>query len=247
MKILVCISKTPDTTAKIAFTDNNTKFDTAGVQWIVNPWDEWFALVRAIEIKEADPTALVHLITVGEADTDPIIRKALALGGDEAIRVNAVASDGQFVAEQIAAVAKNGNYDLILTGKETIDHNGSLVGGIVAGLLDYSYVSLATKLELEGNLAIVTKEIEGGEEVCEVPSPLVISAQKGMAEARIPNMRGIMAARTKPLHVIEPAVTSPLVSVEQYHLPAAKSGVKLIPADQPEELVRLLREEAKVI
>ena len=147
MKILVCISKTPDTTAKIAFTDNNTKFDTAGVQWIVNPWDEWFALVRAIEIKEADPTGLVHLITVGEADTDPIIRKALALGGDEAIRVNAVASDGQFVAEQIAAVAKNGNYDLILTGKETIDHNGSLVGGIVAGLLDYSYVSLATKLE----------------------------------------------------------------------------------------------------
>ncbi|NDB53226.1 MAG: hypothetical protein EB025_04015 [Chitinophagaceae bacterium] len=128
MKILVCISKTPDTTAKIAFTDNNTKFDTSGVQWIVNPWDEWFALVRAIELKEANPAAIVHLITVGESDTDPIIRKALALGGDEAFRINAVATDGQFVAEQIASVAKAGNYDFILTGKETIDHNGSAMG-----------------------------------------------------------------------------------------------------------------------
>lgn len=247
MKILVCISKTPDTTAKIAFTDNNTKFETAGVQWIVNPWDEWFALVRAIEIKEANPAAILHLITVGEADSDPIIRKALALGGDEAIRVNAIASDGQFVAEQIAAVAKNGGYDLILTGKETIDHNGSLVGGILAGLLDYPYISLATRLAFEGNQAIVTREIEGGEEVCEVSLPLVISAQKGMAEARIPNMRGIMAARTKPLQIVEPITSSPLVSIQQYHLPAAKSGVKLVPADQTDELVRLLREEAKVI
>ena len=247
MKILVCISKTPDTTAKIAFTDNNTKFDTSGVQWIVNPWDEWFALVRAIELKEANPAAIVHLITVGESDTDPIIRKALALGGDEAFRINAVATDGQFVAEQIASVAKAGNYDLILTGKETIDHNGSAIGGILAGLLDYPYVSLATKLDIQNNQATVTREIEGGEEVCEAPLPIVISAQKGMAEARIPNMRGIMAARTKPLHVVEPVSSSSLTSIQQYILPTAKSGVKLVPADQPEELVRLLHEEAKVI
>ncbi|NBY25658.1 MAG: electron transfer flavoprotein beta subunit/FixA family protein [Chitinophagaceae bacterium] len=247
MKILVCISKTPDTTAKIAFTDNNTKFDTTGVQWIVNPWDEWFALVRAIELKEANPAATLHLITVGESDADPIIRKALALGGDEAFRINAVATDGQFVAEQIAAVAKNGNYDLLLTGKETIDHNGSAMGGILAGLLDYPYISLATKLDIQNNQAIVTREIEGGEEVCEAPLPLVISAQKGMAEARIPNMRGIMAARTKPLHVLEPVSTNILTTIKEYHLPSAKSGVKLIPADQPEELVRLLHEEAKVI
>ncbi|MEY3324282.1 MAG: hypothetical protein RL316_1321 [Bacteroidota bacterium] len=247
MKILVCISKTPDTTAKIAFTDNNTKFDTSGVQWIVNPWDEWFALVRAIELKEANPAAIVHLITVGESDTDPIIRKALALGGDEAFRINAVATDGQFVAEQIASVAKAGNYDLILTGKETIDHNGSAMGGILAGLLDYPYVSLATKLDIQNNQATVTREIEGGEEVCEAPLPIVISAQKGMAEARIPNMRGIMAARTKPLHVVEPVSSSSLTSIQQYILPTAKSGVKLVPADQPEELVRLLHEEAKVI
>jgi len=247
MKILVCISKTPDTTAKIAFTDNNTKFDTNGVQWIVNPWDEWFALVRAIELKEANPSAILHLITVGEPDADPIIRKALALGGDEAFRINAIATDGQFVAEQIASVAKSGNYDLILTGKETIDHNGSAMGGILAGLLDYPYVSLATKLEIQNNQATVTREIEGGEEICEAPLPLVVSAQKGMAEARIPNMRGIMAARTKPLHAVEPVSSSSLTSIEQYHLPTAKSGVKLIPADQPEELVRLLHEEAKVI
>jgi electron transfer flavoprotein beta subunit len=247
MKILVCISKTPDTTAKIAFTDNNTKFDTNGVQWIVNPWDEWFALVRAIELKEANPSAILHLITVGEPDADPIIRKALALGGDEAFRINAIATDGQFVAEQIASVAKSGNYDLILTGKETIDHNGSAMGGILAGLLDYPFVSLATKLEIQNNQVTVTREIEGGEEICEAPLPLVVSAQKGMAEARIPNMRGIMAARTKPLHAVEPVSSSTLTSIEQYHLPTAKSGVKLIPADQPEELVRLLHEEAKVI
>lgn len=247
MKILVCISKTPDTTAKIAFTDNNTKFDVNGVQWIVNPWDEWFALVRAIELKEANPAITLHLITVGEADTDPIIRKALALGGDEAIRINANATDGHFVAEQIATIAKEGNYDLILTGKETIDHNGSAIGGLLAGLLDYPYVSLATQLDLQDNRALVSREIEGGEERCEVELPLVISAQKGLAEARIPNMRGIMAARTKPLRVLEPIASNPLVQLQQYELPAAKSGVKLVSPDNPEELVRLLHEEAKVI
>lgn len=245
MKILVCISKTPDTTAKIAFTDNNTKFDVNGVQWIINPYDEWYALVRAIELKEADPSSAIHLITVGAPDADPIIRKALALGGDEAIRVNTDSHDSFYIASQIAEVARQGNYDLVLTGKETIDYNGSSIGGMVAELLDLPYVSLATKFELSGTKATITREIEGGEEVNEAELPLVVSAQKGMAEARIPNMRGIMAARTKPLKVVEPVAVEPLTTVAGFGLPPAKSGVKLVAADNVEELVRLLHEEAK--
>ena len=245
MKILVCISKTPDTTAKIAFTDNNTKFDTNGVQWIINPYDEWYSLVRAIELKEKDASLIIHLVTVGTADAEPIIRKALALGGDEAFRVNADSQDSFYIASQIAEIAKQGNYELIFTGKETIDYNGSSIGGLLAELLDKPYVSLATKFELNGNKAAITREIEGGEEVCEVELPVVVSCQKGVAEQRIPNMRGIMAARTKPLKVSDPVAADTLTSITGFGLPPAKAGVKLVPADNPEELVRLLHEEAK--
>lgn len=247
MKILVCISKTPDTTAKIAFTDNNTKFDTGGVQWIINPYDEWYALVRAIELKEADPSTVIHLITVGAADAEPIIRKALALGGDEAIRVNADNHDSYYIASQIAEVAKQGGYDLIFTGKETIDYNGSSIGGMVSELLDLPYVSLAAKFDLAGTKATITREIEGGEEMNEVELPLVVSCQKGMAEQRIPNMKGIMGARTKPLKVVDPAAVDTLTSVAGFGLPPAKAGVKLVSPDNVEELVRLLHEEAKAI
>ena len=247
MKILVCISKTPDTTAKIAFTDNNTKFDTSGVQWIINPYDEWYALVRAIELKETDAATIIHLVTVAGADADPIIRKALALGGDEAIRVNTDIPDSFYIASQIAAIAKEGAYDLVLTGKETIDYNGSSIGGMVAELLDQPYIALATKFELSGNQAAITREIEGGEEVCEVQLPMTVSCQKGMAEARIPNMRGIMAARTKPLKVTEPVPVTALTNIAGFELPPAKAGVKLVAADNVEELVRLLHEEAKSI
>lgn len=247
MKILVCISKTPDTTAKIAFTDNNTKFAEAGVQWIINPYDEWYALVRAIELKEKDASVVIHLITVGGADTEPIIRKALALGGDEAFRVNATGSDSYYIASQIVEVAKQQQYDLIFTGKETIDHNRSSIGGMVAELLDYSFISLATKFELNGNAAVVHREIEGGEEVVEASLPLVVSCQKGMAEQRIPNMKGIMGARTKPLKVSEPVAADALTSIVSYETPPPKAGVKLVPADNPAELIRLLREEAKII
>lgn len=247
MKILVCITKTPDTTAKIAFTDNNTKFAEAGVQWIINPYDEWYALVRAVELKEKDPSTIIHLVTVGAADTEPIIRKALALGGDEAFRVNTTSQDSFYISSQIADIAKQGSYDLIFTGKETIDYNSSSVGGMVAELLDVPFISLATKFELNGTTATVTREIEGGEEVVEANLPLVVSCQKGMAEQRIPNMKGIMGARTKPLKVSEPAAIDALTSVKSFETPPPKAGVKLIPADNPAELIRLLREEAKVI
>lgn len=247
MKILVCISKTPDTTSKIAFKDGNTKFEDAGVQWIINPYDEWYALVRAIELKEKDPATVLHLITVGGADCEPIIRKALALGGDEAIRINADNFDSYFIAAQIAEVAKQGAYDLIFTGKETIDYNSSSIGGIVAELVDAPYISLATKFDVAGNTVTVTREIEGGEETNEIELPVVVSCAKGVAEQRIPNMRGIMAARTKPLKVVEPAAIDALTSVVSYELPPAKAGVKLVAADNVAELVRLLHEEAKAI
>jgi len=246
MKILVCISKTPDTTAKIAFSDNNTKFAADGVQWIINPYDEWYALVRAIELKEANPAAVIHLVTVGGADTEPIIRKALALGGDEAIRVNADSHDSFYIASQIAAVAKQGAYDLIFTGKETIDYNGSSIGGMVAELLDMPYISHAVKFTLEGNTAVVVREIDGGEETDSVTLPVAVSCQKGMAEQRIPNMKGIMGARSKPLKVQEPVAAESYTSVASFDLPPAKAGVKLVSPDTPEELVRLLHEEAKV-
>jgi electron transfer flavoprotein beta subunit len=246
MKILVGISKAPDTTTKISFTDNNTKFDPDKVQFIVNPYDEWYALVRGLELKEKNG-GTVTTITVGGADHDPIIRKALAIGADDAVRINAEPTDGYYVAKQIAEYAKDQGYDLILLGKETINYNGAQVGGMLAEMLDMPYVSVASKLEVEGSTATLERDIQGGLEVVEGDLPLVISCAKGMAEQRIPNMRGIMAARTKPLNVIEPADVQPLTEVVEYRLPADKGAVKMVDPENMDELVNLLHNEAKVI
>ena len=189
----------------------------------------------------------LYYSTGGGADCDPIIRKALALGGDEAFRVNADSHDSFYIASQIADVAKKGTYDLIFTGKETIDYNGSSIGGMVAELLDLPYVSLATKFTLQGTDAIIIREIEGGEETDKVTLPVVVSCQKGMAEQRIPNMKGIMGARSKPLNAVEPVAVDTLTTISSFELPPAKAGVKLVSSDTPEELVRLLHEEAKAI
>lgn len=190
MKILVCISKAPDTTAKIAFTDGDTKFDENGVQFIVNPYDEWYALVRGLELKEANG-GTVTVLNVGGAENDPIIRKALAIGADDAVRIDTAANDALAVAKQVAGYAKDKSFDLVLLGKETIDYNGSQVGGMIAELLDLPYVSQATKLDVNGSTSTVERDIEGGVEVIEVNGAFVLSSAKGMAEARIPNMRGI--------------------------------------------------------
>lgn len=246
MKILVCISKSPDTTSKIAFTDGNTKFDENGVQYIVNPYDEWYALVRALEIKEAGGGS-VTIITVGTAGDEAVIRKALAIGADEAVRIDAEPIDAYFTAMQIAEYAKTNNFDMILTGKETINYNGSQVGGMIAEALALPFVSLASKLDVNGNTAKLDTEIVGGLEVVEVQLPAVISCAKGMAEQRIPNMRGIMAARTKPLTVIPAIGVEPLTNFESYTLPAPKSACKMIDPDNMDELVNLLHNEAKVI
>ncbi|UTW67244.1 electron transfer flavoprotein subunit beta/FixA family protein [bacterium SCSIO 12643] len=246
MKILVAISKAPDTTSKISFTEGNSKFNEAGVQFIINPYDEWYALVRGLELKEANGGS-VTTITVGGADADPIIRKALAIGADDAVRIDAEPKDAYFVATQISEYAKDKGYDMILVGKETVDYNGSQVGGLIAGMMDMPYLPSASKLDVNGNVATFEREVQGGEEVLEAELPFVLSAAKGMAEQRIPNMRGIMAARTKKLEVVPAVEADALTEIIEYSLPEAKSAVRLIDAENVEQLVELLHTEAKVI
>lgn len=246
MKLLVCISNVPDTTTKITFAENNTKFNTDGVQWIINPYDEWYALVRALELKEA-AGGTVTVINVGDASNDTIIRKALAIGADDAIRVNKDPQDSFDVATQIANVAKDGGYDMILTGKETISDNGSLVGGMIAEILGQPFISYASKMEVTGNTATIDRDIEGGKEIVEVNTPFVLSASKGMAEQRIPNMRGIMMAKRKPLNVVEPVAVDAQTEVVSFELPAPKADVHMIDAENMTELVDLLHNKEKLI
>ena len=246
MNILVCISKAPDTTSKIAFTNNHTQFDENGVQYIVNPYDEWYALVRALELKETIGGS-VTIVTVGTSTDEAVIRKALAIGADEAVRIDADPKDAYFVAMQVASYAKSKGFDLVMTGKETINYNGSQVGGMIAEAMDLPFVSLATKLDANGATLTLEREIVGGVQVVEVSTPAVVSCAKGMAEQRIPNMRGIMAARTKPLTVIPAEAIEDLSSYVSYSMPNAKSSVKMIDPSNMDELVELLHNEAKVI
>jgi electron transfer flavoprotein beta subunit len=246
MKILVCISQTPDTIAKISFNADGTEFNASGVQFIMNPYDEWYALVRACELKETLGGTVVA-INVGPAANETTIRKALAIGADEAVRIDCEPKSTGYVARQIAEYAKTNGFDLIMLGKETIDYNGSEVGGMVAEHLNMPYISYGSKLEMNGNTATVEREIEGGVEVLEVDLPFVVSAAKGMAEQRIPNMRGIMMARSKPLAIIAPVAHAENVKAVQFTMPPSKAGVKLISADNMDELVRMLHEDAKVI
>jgi electron transfer flavoprotein beta subunit len=246
MKILVCITHVPDTTSKINFKDNNTKFDPTGVQFIIGPYDD-YALARAIEIKEATPGTTVTVLNVGLAETEPTIRKALAIGADDAIRVNADPTDSFFVASQIAEEAKAGGYELILMGRESIDYNSGVVHSIVGEMLGIPSISPVMKLELTGNNAKLAREIEGGKEFLEVSLPFVAGCQEPIAEWKIPNMRGIMSARTKPLKVVEAKAVNSGVSTQKFELPPPKGSVKMIPADNVKELVNLLKNEAKVL
>jgi len=243
MKILVCVSHVPDTTSKVAFVDNNTRFDTTGVQFIIGPYDD-YALARAIELKEA-LGATVTVLNVGLAETEPTIRKALAIGADDAIRVNAAPVDSFFVATQIAAHAKG--YDLILMGRESIDYNSGVVHAMVGELLGIPSISPVMKLDVSGTTVVMSKEIEGGKEQVEASMPLVAGCQEPIAEWKIPNMRGIMSARTKPLQVVEATPAEALATVQKYELPAPKGAVKMISADNVSELVTLLKTEAKVL
>ncbi|PCJ81076.1 MAG: electron transfer flavoprotein subunit alpha [Bacteroidetes bacterium] len=246
MKLLVCVSKAPDTTSRISFTDEGRSFDESGVQFIINPYDEWYALVRAIELVEANGGS-VTTITVGDASCDPIIRKALAIGATDAVRVDTTPKDSTQVARLIADYSKNEGFDIILCGKETIDHNSSAVPAMIAECLDLPYVALATSLEVSGSESTIVTEVSGGTNNVTVSGAFVLSAAKGMSEQRIPNMRGIMSARTKPLKVVEATDVTQTTEVTEFKLPPAKGDCVLVDADNAEELVRLLREEAKII
>lgn len=243
MKILVCISHVPDTTSKISFVDNNTKFDSSGVQFIIGPYDD-YALARAVELKEATQSS-VTVLNVGLAETEPTLRKALAIGADDAIRVNAQPTDSFFVASQIAEHARG--FDLILMGRESIDFNGGVVHAMVGEMLGLPSFSPVMKLEISGTQVKMAVEIEGGKETIEANLPLVAGCQEPIAEWKIPNMRGIMSARTKPLKVVEPKGAEATVKLQKFELPPPKGAVKMIPADNVAELVRLLKNEARVL
>lgn len=244
MKILVCITHVPDTTSRIQFTDNNTALDKSGVQFVIGPYDD-YALARAVELRDQTGGKLT-VVNVGEAETEPSLRKALAIGADDAIRVNAFPFDSYFVAKQLAYVAESGNYDLILMGRESIDFNGGMVHGMVGELLGIPSVSPVMKLDINGNQASVVREIEGGKEQLELALPFVAGCQEPIAEWKIPNMRGIMSARTKPLQVIEAVAEVNFTKAVTFSLPPAKGAVKLIDKDNVQELVNLLKNEAKV-
>ncbi len=249
MKILVCISQVPDTTTKVRFIDEMKKLDTAGIQWVINPWDE-LSLTRALELKD-DAASGVQSVTVahvGTAASEPTIRKALAIGADDAIRINTEPHDAWFVAAQIAAVLRNEPYDLVLCGIESSDFNGSSVGGMLAEMLDMPSVSSVSGIRIEGGTLVFNREIDGGREVLEVTAPVVAIVQKGIAkEPRIAAMRGIMMARTKPLRVVEPPAVSPFTETTGYEMPKPRAACRFIDPEQPVQLVELLQNEAKVI
>ena len=248
MKILVCISHVPDTTSKINFTNGDAEFDTNGVQYVINPNDE-FGLTRALWFQEQQG-ASVTVVNVGGSDTEPTLRKALAIGANEAIRVNANPTDGFFVAKQLAEVIKNGGYDVIIAGKESLDYNGGMVPGMIAGILGYNFLNSCTAITVDGTNVTAVREIDGGKETVNTTLPIIIGAQKGLVEEkdlRIPNMRGIMTARTKALTILEPVDAAVNTKAVKFEEPAPKSAVKLVAADNLDELINLLHNEAKVI
>lgn len=249
MKILVCISHVPDTTTKIKFVEGNTKLDTTGIQWIINPWDE-LSLTRALELKDdtASGVKMVTVAHVGLAVTEPTIRKALAIGADDAIRVNAEPTDAYFVAAQLAEVIKKEQFDIILCGIESSDFNGSIVGGMLSEFLGYPSLSAVSGFKIENGEVVVNREIDGGKEIVTVPTPFVAIVQKGIAkEPRIAAMRGIMMARTKPIKIYEPIPVEPLTQVVGYEMPKARAACKFVDPENPKQLIDLLQNEAKVI
>jgi electron transfer flavoprotein beta subunit len=249
MKILVCISNVPDTTTKIKFAEGNASIDTTGIQWVINPWDE-LSLTRALELKDDAASGIksVTVVHVGPATSEPTIRKALAIGADDAIRVNAESADAWFVAAQIAEVAKKEQFDIIMCGIESSDYNGSVVGGMISEFLEIPSVSAVSGIIIENGQPVITREIDGGKEVVTVSTPFVAIVQKGIAkEPRIAAMRGIMMARSKPVKLIQPIEVEPLTQILEFEKPAPRAACKYIDADNPALLIDLLQNEAKII
>lgn len=248
MKILVCISHVPDTTSKINFTEDDSQFDKQGIQFVINPNDE-FGLTRAMWFKEKQG-ASIDIINVGLAHTESTLRKCLAIGADTAIRIDTDPTDGFFVAKQIASYIQTNSYDLIVAGRESIDYNGGMVPGMIAGLLGINFVNNCTELSVENEKATAEREIDGGKEILSCSLPLIIGGQKGLVEEddlRIPNMRGIMQARKKPLSVLPAFNEKPQTNISKFYKPAPKEAVKLVDAENIDELIDLLHNEANVL
>lgn len=248
MKILVCISSVPDTTTKINFTDNDTLLNKQGVQFIINPYDE-FGLTKALMLKEANGGS-VTVINVGTSENDPVLRKALAIGADDAVRIDCLQIDGLHVANEIANYAKSQSYDLIIAGRESIDYNGGIVPHLLGELLNSASISPCIALTINGTEAEIVTVIDGGKETLKANLPIVIGSQKGLVEEnelRIPNMRGIMMSRSKPLSVVASSSQEFAQKVIKHELPTPKSGCKMVDASNVDELVNLLQNEAKVI
>jgi electron transfer flavoprotein beta subunit len=249
MKILICLSNVPDTTTKIKFSSDAKSFDATGVQWIINPWDE-LALTRALEIKETSGTTIekVTVLTVGRADTEPTLRKALAIGADDAARIDADPKDAYQVAEQVAEYVKANPYEIVLCGIESSDYNGSTVGGMIAEFLDCASVSSVSGLQLENGQVKVNREIDGGQEIVETSLPVVAIVQKGITkEPRIPSMRGIMMARSKALTVVPGIAAEELSEFTAFEIPAAHAKCIMIDGEDISGLVDVLKNELKVI
>ncbi len=244
MKILVCVTNVPDTISKISFIDEDTTFNKSGITFICGPYDD-YALSRAVELKE-QTGGILTVMNVGEAESDTMLRKCLAIGADDAIRVNCEPIDSFFVAQQIANVAKDGSYDLIMMGRESIDYNGGIVHGMVGEMLGIPSFSPVMKLSIEGDKALLFREIEGGKEEIEAALPMVLGCQEPIAEWKIPNMKGIMTAKSKPLKIVEPSGES-LTTTNRYSLPKPKGAVKMIDANNAGYLIELLKTEAKVL
>ncbi|MEX0968240.1 MAG: electron transfer flavoprotein subunit beta/FixA family protein [Bacteroidia bacterium] len=246
MKILVCVSKVPDTTTKVKFSSDRKSVDYSGVQFIINPYDE-HGLAKALELKEKHSGSTITIINVGDASSEAIIRKCLAIGADEAMRVDAEPADAFFVAEQIAAAIKDKGFDLIITGRESIDYNGGQVCDLLGEMLEIPSVGLSTFVEVADGSATITRFVDGGHETLQSPLPLVLSATKELAEPRIPNMRGIMMARSKPIQNVPAADVTKHTSVAEYEPPKEKGECKYIDPENAGELIQLLHSEAKVI
>ena len=248
MNILVCISSVPDTTSKINFTENNTKFDSNGIQFVINPYDE-FGLTKAMMLKESTG-GKVTIITVGDTTVEAVMRKALAIGADQAVRVNMNATDSFSTATEISNYIKQNSFDLIIAGRESTDYNGGAVGGMIAEMTDLPFVNACIGLEVEGESAKLIREIDGGKEMISSSLPMVIGGQKGLvqeSELRIPNMRGIMQSRTKPLQVLESSSNTKNTSSVNFENPEAKGSCRMVDLSNVAELVDLLHNEAKII
>lgn len=249
MKIVVCISHVPDTATRIKVGSDGKTIDPAGVTYIINPYDE-YAVEEALKMKEKSLADEVIVITLGSESSKETIRKALAMGADRGILLKDDSPRDSFgVAKALSEEIKTLGAHLVFMGKQSVDYDNSIVGQMTAELLDYDCIPVCVMLEISGNKIIAEREIEGGREVVEASLPAIITCQKGLNEPRYASLKGIMAAKKKPIDEKVAAPYTPISEIISMHLPAGKQLGRIVGSDATAvpELIRLLKEEAKVI